>query len=574
VTRSLSGRLLVRSALTVVAVLAVLAVVLDRTLESVFLEDLTGSLVAEARAVRAAFRDEPEPVQPAVRSLGRELGVRVTIIRTDGVVVADSSGDPSGFENHAGRPEVRDALAGRVGVASRVSASVGEPFRYVALPPEGGRVVRVALPLSIVEDRLADVRLVIAGGTGLAAVLGVAAVWLVARGLTRPLRRMTDSVARMSAGDLQARVPADGTADLALLGETVNRLAADLGERIEQVREDRHQLDQILAGLDEGVVLIEGEGTVGYRNPRARTMLEAPLEGLRSLGASALRGLVEDVRATGEPSARELEIGQPARTVLATGVPLLPEGRILLVLRDVTAARRIEAMRRDFVADASHELKTPAASIQAAAETVHRAVAEDPQAAVHFAGQLRQDAVRLSRIVSDLLDLSRLETERLPTEEVRLDRIAEEQVHGYRQRAEEGGVVLTAELRPATVAGSPQDLTLLVGNLLDNAIRYTRPGGQVGVAVRPDDSQVILTVSDTGIGIPTRDVPRIFERFYRVDRTRSRETGGTGLGLSIARHVAERHGGRIEAESELGRGSTFRVRLPMGPVQPAGTERR
>jgi signal transduction histidine kinase len=251
----------------------------------------------------------------------------------------------------------------------------------------------------------------------------------------------------------------------------------------------------------------------------------------------------------------------------AAAVPLGHAEGVLVVLRDVTAARRVEAMRRDFVADASHELKTPAASIQAAAETLERAMTNDLAAAMRFTRQLRHEAGRLSRIVSDLLDLSRLETERPVLRPVRFDHLAREEVSRIRGQSEEGGVTLEVEAAPVTVEGSQKDLSLLIGNLLENAIRYTPAGGRVQVAVSAVDRSAVLSVSDSGIGIPSRDLPRVFERFYRVDRARSRATGGTGLGLAIARHVAEQHGGRIEAESELGQGSTFRVILPAGSRQ-------
>jgi signal transduction histidine kinase len=232
-----------------------------------------------------------------------------------------------------------------------------------------------------------------------------------------------------------------------------------------------------------------------------------------------------------------------------------------MVLRDVTAARRVEAMRRDFVADASHELKTPAAAIQAAAETVEGAVADDPESAARFAGQVRRDAARLAGIVSDLLDLSRLEVERPAPDPVRLDEVVGEEIERLRSTAD--GVRIESAVDPVTVRGTRDDLALLVRNLLDNAVRYSPEEGRVRVRLSKRHGRAVLEVEDTGIGIPGRDLPRIFERFYRVDRARSRETGGTGLGLSIARHVAERHGGGIEAESELGRGSTFRVTLPI-----------
>jgi two-component system, OmpR family, phosphate regulon sensor histidine kinase PhoR len=559
---TLTGRLLARYALTVVAVLAALTFLLDRALGSQFLEDLTVSLANEARAVRAALRDEAEPLQPAVVALGEEIGARVTVIRTDGTVVADSAGDPSGFENHRGRPEVRAALAGRVGVASRTSKSVGEPYRYIALPPQDDAIIRLALPLEVVDERLGRVRWLVVGGAALAALFGVGAVWFVARGVTRPLRAMSDSVARMSTGDLSTRIPPDGPAELAVLAETLNRMAEDLDSRIEEIRQGRESRDVILSALEEGVVLIDGSDRVGYANAAARRILGAAASSLRTLGPPALRGLVESAREDGAPAEGEVEMGFPPLVVRASVVPLRSPREVLLVLRDVTAARRVEAMRRDFVADASHELKTPAAAIQASAETLQQAVRDDPEAAARFADRLRRDAVRLSRIVSDLLDLSRLESERPVLEPIRLDRVVAEEVERIHAEAAEARVDLAARIEPATVRGSAKDLALLTRNLLDNAIRYTPAGGAARLEVIQDGDQAVLTVSDTGVGIPSRDLPRIFERFYRVDRARSRETGGTGLGLSIARHVVERHGGTITARSELGRGSTFRVALP------------
>jgi len=562
---TLAGRLMTRYAVTVVAVLAALAFVLDRAIGAAFLDDLTDSLIARARAVRAALPEETTGLQAATELLGGETGVRITVIRTDGVVVADSARDPAGIENHAQRPEVRAAVAGEVGVASRTSETVGEPYRYVALPARGGVVVRVALPLSIVQDRLGTVRAIVLGGATAAALVGVGAVWLVGRSLTRPVQEMTARVSRMAGGDLGVRVPPDGTAELDVLGATLNRMADDLERRIEQIGRDRQQREAVLSAMEEGVLLVGTDDGLGYANPAAARLLGGVLRTLRDLTPPAVRALVQETRSDGRAREREVETGFPTRVLRASTVALRDPGEVLVVLRDVTAARRVEAMRRDFVADASHELKTPAAAIQAAAETVERAVGDDPGSAARFATQLRRDATRLSRIVSDLLDLSRLETERPDLDPVRLDRVVAEEADRLRPVAVGSGVRLEPDVAPVSVRGARGDLALLVRNLLDNAVRYSPEGGRVDVRLAERDGRVVLEVEDTGIGIPTRDLPRIFERFYRVDRARSRETGGTGLGLSIARHVAERHGGRIEAESELGRGSTFRVTLPTGP---------
>ena len=379
---------------------------------------------------------------------------------------------------------------------------------------------------------------------------------------------MTEGAAAIAGGDLRARVPEEGSAELVRLGGTLNRVASELGAMIETAREDRRIRDLVLAAMGEGVVLLDRDNEAQYANPSALRLVGRMAADLPS-GASGrayvppvLRRLVDDALTAGTVREKELEIGNPSRTVLASAFPVGSDGLALLVLRDVTEAHRVDAIRRDFVAAASHELKTPVASIQAAAETLGHALDEDPVAARRFAANLLRDAERLSRIVRDLLDLSRLESERGALNSVRLDLLAKEETDRISERTEQAKLSIEAVLTPVTVHGSRQDLALLLSNLLDNAVRYTRAGGTIRVRVENHNGDARLTVSDTGIGIPARELPRIFERFYRVDRARARETGGTGLGLAIVKHVVEQHGGRVEAQSDLGRGSTFIVTIP------------
>ena len=349
------------------------------------------------------------------------------------------------------------------------------------------------------------------------------------------------------------------------------RKDSEFSARIEEAESDRRTRDLVLSALDEGVVLMDDRGDARYTNPAAIRLLGRMAGDLPMASADTapdpfispvLRRLVLRAFDIGSVQKQELEIGQPPRTVLATAFPAGGEGLVLLVLRDVTEARKVDAIRRDFVAAASHELKTPVASIQAAAETLSHAMDEDPEAARRFVANLHRDSERLSRIVMDLLDLSRLESERPALEEVRLDVLAREEIDRVGQLTRDAGLSVEVSTDPVTVRGSRKDLALVFSNLLDNAVRYTREGGTIRVQVAGRNGDARVEVSDTGIGIPSRELPRIFERFYRVDRARSRETGGTGLGLAIVKHVAEQHGGRVEARSELGKGSTFIVTLP------------
>jgi two-component system sensor histidine kinase SenX3 len=292
-----------------------------------------------------------------------------------------------------------------------------------------------------------------------------------------------------------------------------------------------------------------------------KELLGRRFETITELVPSSLRAAVREVSTGGQPVARELSVAD--RIVQAVALPSSPPGSVVLLVRDVTHARRVEQLRRDFVANASHELKTPVASMVALSETLVTA-ANDAEALNNFLGRLQQEATRLANLVRDLLALSRLEGGPLERSPVRMDLVVAGEADRLRPRADELGVRLVID-PPAemVVAGAESDLGLLVHNLLDNAIRYTPSGGQVHVTLAPQNGSAVLRVDDTGIGIPSRDLDRIFERFYRVDEARSRETGGTGLGLSIVRHVAESHGGTAGVRSVLGAGSTFTIEIPL-----------
>lgn len=344
-------------------------------------------------------------------------------------------------------------------------------------------------------------------------------------------------------------------------------LAAEAIGREQQLDalEDRKVRDLTLSTMHEGVLLIDSAARVAFANDAISRHLPSAPQTLDTILPFSLRTAIQDSRERREPSSVLVETGVPTRWLRGTITPAA-DGATLVVIRDVTQQRQLESMRRDFVANASHELKTPAATIQAAAETLRRAAEDDPAAVPRFARQLEREAVRLSRIVADLLDLSRLESGSSLDDLVSLGAAAREERQRLDEAADAVGVTLEIEAdgeRP--LRGSQQDLALLVRNLVDNAIRYSHEGGQVRVEIDSDDREVTLRVKDTGIGIPSKDIPRVFERFYRVDRARSRETGGTGLGLAIVKHVVENHGGTIEVDSELGRGTTFMIRFPAAP---------
>jgi two-component system sensor histidine kinase SenX3 len=354
-----------------------------------------------------------------------------------------------------------------------------------------------------------------------------------------------------------------------------DRLAVEramLLEAEEALQELRARLSVAEAGLEslsEGIVVLEPEGRISYMNAAARDLIGRRFDSVHELAPVVLRDASSDAMAVGE--SRELEFETAGRVVQAAIVGTEGAAGIgaILVLRDVTATRRGDRIRRDFVANASHELKTPVSSIAALAEALREAAGRDRPAMERFVTLLEEESRRLARLVDDLLDLSRLEGELPSFVPVDLGRVVTEETERLRPLANATGLRLT--LLPAEdvkVSGSEGDLGLLVHNLLDNAIHYTPEGGDIRVALEADDVAT-LTISDTGIGIASRDLDRVFERFYRADPARSRETGGTGLGLSIVKHVAEAHGGDVEVQSVLGAGSTFTVRLPLADAGSA-----
>lgn len=357
---------------------------------------------------------------------------------------------------------------------------------------------------------------------------------------------------------LRARRTAGSEADALARAD---RARAETADALGEERRAHADLLAAIDAMEDGVVLFGADGAVLEANDAAERLLGGRPSAAAALAPVALQGLV--AAAADGPAVLDLEVGAPTRVLRGSARRSGDAGQVLLVLRDVTDAVRIDAIRRDFVANASHELKTPVATIRATAETLGTAAVDDPAAVPGFAARIEDEAVRLARIVADLLDLSRLEGGSDLAGEADLAAILAEEAGRLAPEAAAATVELTAGgAATARVRGSERDLALLVRNLLDNAVRYATEGGHVRASVEEVDGEVVLAVADDGVGIPTRDLPRVFERFYRVDRGRSRETGGTGLGLAIVRHVAENHGGRATIESELGRGTTVRVHLP------------
>ena len=507
-------------------------------------------------------------------------GARITVIAAQGLVLADSQSDPQTMENHAGRPELKDALANGSGHSIRHSVTINRDLLYYAVrqPTAAGQPVllRFALPLSAVTSVLMQFResLWLASLLILAVVGG--ATLLVSRGFTNRVDRLTAFSRRVAEGDFHAEPSGSSGDALDLLGSSLNQTAARLDQTIRTLTEERNLSSAILGSMVEGVAVVNASERVLFSNPSFASVLglgSPPQPGSGLVEVVRQTELIEAVRKVLAGEARvesEIVTGTLRQHFFAATVAAVRTTQAngaVVVLHDITDLRKLERVRRDFVANVSHEFRTPLTAIQGFSETLLGGAMNDPQNRDRFLGIILEHARRLARLTDDLLMLSKMDADRL---ELELRRVPPEQlvagcVETAQPRAVEKDLRLSVNLgkKLPEIAGDRRRLTEVLQNLLDNAIQYTPAGGQIMVSAETHNSEVVFTVSDTGIGIPLADQPRIFERFYRVDVARSREVGGTGLGLSIAKHLMEAHGGRLWVESEVGHGSQFHFSVPI-----------
>jgi len=571
----LHSRLVLWNLFIIGLMIAVLGFFISSSLREHVIQQIEEQLAQET-ALGADYVVKADPATPPnviAHELGSILEVRVTLIAPDGRVVGDSDLKPEELltiENHLSRPEVQEALRNGTGSAVRWSSTVRIEFIYVARRAEP-YIVRLAKPLSATDNLIADLRsrLAFAMFIAIAVTLGFG---YAAHGLiSRPLRQISAISKKLAAGDLNQRLPISGDDEIVALSNSLNTMAKNLSDRIHELSEGKQRIELIVGGMSEGVMVLDTNGQISLTNRAVRLMLENDRDPvgktlLEVFRKPELENRVRAVLAGGPGETVEMTThgghifqANVAPVANASGVV----DSVVVVFHDLTEIRRVERMRRDFVANVSHEFKTPLTSIRGYAETLLSGAMHDRKIAADFVKIIERNAQYLESLVSDLLTLARLEAE-LPAslESVDIKTIVDEQISLRQSVLGERNLTVVNECPSFDVCADRPRLVTAISNLIDNAIHYNKPNGEIRIVGTLDNALFRLTIADTGMGIPSDDLDRIFERFYRVDKARSRESGGTGLGLSIVKHAIESQGGSISVTSRLGLGSAFTVCLP------------
>ncbi|MDX1632599.1 MAG: ATP-binding protein [Thermoanaerobaculia bacterium] len=566
--------LLVPGVVAAAVAVGLVGFLVPRLLRQAAEEGMIASLDLLVPQVSDRLDQESREMQRWIRDLTDPTGDRITIVGPDGTVEADSSipwPEVRGMENHGKRPEIREALTTGTGASVRTSATTGVTYLYVARQVFDARgrstVVRLARPLTQVDELRRELGWILAltlGGAGIAAV--GAAFWFRHR-LLYPFGRVVEGAERLAGHEAGRRLEEPEVPELAVLARSLNRLADRVDEQIAAKERERRQLREILDAMGEGILVTDREGAPVFSNRSLRRLFGLPEETATRDLLDLLRDAEIDrlIASARDGRKRTLELDWREKVLEIGARPVTDREGVLMVVRDATEASRVEAMRRDFVANLSHELKTPLAVIRGAAETLEDSRGRDPELLERFSHRIVEQCYRLEDLLKDLLTLARLENPDLPgaREPVDLGEVARRSVAQLQTLAERKDVRLEPEVgEGALIEGDERALERLLLNLLTNGIKYNREGGRVRLEVRREPDAVVLEVEDDGPGIPPSDLPRIFERFYRVEKGRGREEGGSGLGLAIVKHVAQSHGGRVDVESAVGEGSRFTVRLP------------
>jgi two-component system phosphate regulon sensor histidine kinase PhoR len=545
------------------------------------MERLKSQLINEARLVSDATQfyflsAQGSGLDILAKTTGQQVVARVTIIAPDGMVLGDTWEDPSTMENHSTRPEIIQALAVGLGISKRFSATTGENMMYAAVPVISGNqtlgVARVALALTDVEKNVNSLTRTIVFASLLTALMVILLTAFVTRQITRPLRQITKATEAMAKGNVAQGVAINTNDELGKLGHAFNKMTSQLAQSKMLTNAEKSRLEVVLTNLADGIIMTGSDGNVVLTNPAAARLFDfIPMQAQGSSLIQLVRdheieGLYKRSLATGQEESNQLETND-GRFLNVISAPLSADepGGALLLFQDLSQMRSLQTMRQEFVANVSHDLRTPLAGIKAIVETLQDGAIDDKKIAMDFLAKVDAEIDGLTQLVNELMQLSRIESgrDKLEMKPTDINLLLHETMSRLYPQAERQHLIINEQLAtdlPA-VKVDDQRLKQVIINILHNAIKFTAAGGQITVTSQQEGGTVVVHIADTGIGILEDDLPHIFERFYKADKSRS--GAGNGLGLAIAKHIIQAHGGSIWAQSTPGQGSVFSFSLPL-----------
>jgi two-component system phosphate regulon sensor histidine kinase PhoR len=585
--RRIQWRITISFILVVIVGTGVLGAYLVNSTRNSQLANLRTQLENEARITAEAslplFLVPGSDMDVLAKRLGSEINTRVTIIALNGTVLGDSDQDPATMENHSTRPEVMAALASGLGESTRYSTTLSKEMMYVAVPVKDQAtnvgIARVALPLLAVQNSVNHVTLIIILAILATAALVILAAFLIGRRTTRPLREVTEASQRIAAGDLGQIIKVRSKDETGQLAQAFNEMSSNVNKLVGDISVEKTRLQTVLASMADGVIMTDADGDIVLANRATEKLfnfqeedvINRPL--IEAVHDHEAHELLKLCLTTGQTQTGQFESTISKRFLRAIAVPIM-DGRlrgVLLLFQDLTEVRGLQTMRRELVGNISHELRTPIAGIKAMVETLRGGAIDDREAAIDFLTRIDSEVDRLTQMVSELTELSRIETGRaeLTLSPLNINLLVDEVITQLDAQAQRQQVTITADTSPdlPVIRADHDRLRQTLTNLVHNAIKFNHHGGTVTVSTSADAESVTVSVADTGIGISRDDLPHVFERFYKADK--ARPTGGSGLGLAIAKHVVQAHDGRIWAQSDEGKGSTFSFSLPIKTVSDA-----
>jgi two-component system, OmpR family, phosphate regulon sensor histidine kinase PhoR len=580
---SIRWRIAISYVILFLLVMTGLSLYLSNFLRQEYLAQLQGQLMAETRLVAVGVApallpdyDGP-PLAETTAIITNLLEARLTIIDKDGVVLAESYGVERQTTSYLNRPEVQQAFASGSGQSVRLSQTTGEEMVYTAVAIRHNEqiigVARLAAPLRQLDAHIAELRWTILMAALVSSGLALVLAWAVGTRTARPLERLTEVVSQIAEGDLSARLFPTTQDEVGRLTSAFNEMTEQLVEKVNSLGEERGRLETILTHMADGALITDEQGRTLLLNPAAMRLLQVSREeALRRSLAEVMRHhqLIELWQRCRETGREQIELVEVARyhlflQAIVTPIPEMGRRSYLVILQDLTQIRRLETVRRDFISNISHELRTPLAGLRALVETLRDGALDDPPAAARFLDRIEVEVDALTQMVQELLELARIESGKAPlrVQPTPLSDILLSPVERLQPQAERAGLKLSVKLPDnlPPVMADGRRTQQVVTNLVHNAIKFTPVDGRIQVSAHREGDEIVVTVSDTGVGVPPGDLSRIFERFYKTDRARS--GGGTGLGLAIVKHIVQAHGGRVWVKSKEGKGSDFFFTLPV-----------